>query len=81
MHSELSCGIRCRGPETTPRSLTLPADDHRLAFQRWIEQFLHRDEERIHVDDGKMVREKAGMSEAAAMIGEILAAALSSERP
>ena len=30
--------------------VALTTDDNRLAFQRWIKQFLNRNEEGVHVD-------------------------------
>ena len=65
MHSELARFIRSCGDDAA--LVALSADDHCLAFQRWIEQFLHRDEERVHVDveDGASEGELAGGSHAA----------------
>ena len=48
MHSELARFIRCRRDHAA--LVPLSADHDRLAFQRRIEQFFHRDEEGVHID-------------------------------
>ena len=60
--------------------MPLPADDDSLPFQRWIVQFFHGDEERIHVD----VEDGAGESRdvgGRGHDGRILAAAVISGQP
>src|SRR5579871_1157110 len=46
--AELACRIRRRRHYAA--LVRLAADNHRLAFERWIVQLFHGDEERVHVD-------------------------------
>ena len=39
-----------RGGGNDAALVSLAANDHGFAFQRWIEEFLDRDEEGVHVD-------------------------------
>src|SRR5881394_3307877 len=48
MHTELARGIRCSRHHAA--LIGASADDHRLAFERRIEQFLDGYEERIHIE-------------------------------